>query len=140
MRIGQLAEDSICTHYRCLTPLRAMERLGHEIVLTGQESGDLTYERLRGCDVIHAYRLLEPRAAALLERLLDDGAAFVRDTDDDLEALPRESPAYKLSGGRAGMRQVFRQLVAMARRADVMTTTTSRSRGSTAPPASNGSS
>lgn len=111
--------------YRAIEPLQALGRQGHELSLAkSDEDADLGVFRpqlLRGCDVIHGYRLLSAEELRAVRRSVTIGAAFVWDVDDDLGKLPTESPDYL--DGRAA-RLTFDSTVEMARMADVVTAST----------------
>lgn len=128
MRIGSVFEWKVNAYYRSMVPLEALRRRGHEVAFAnGDEDADVGVfhpERLRGSDVIHAYRFVPPAQLEEIRRLRRRGAAFVWDTDDDLETLPKESPDYAANGGRSA-RAIFRYTVEIAREADVVTTSTS---------------
>jgi len=127
MRIGAICEWKVNAHYRHLIPLAALRERGHEVVQAtegiGRDTARSHPERLRGCDVILGYRALEPHELRGVKSAIARGAAFVWDTDDDLSALPRESPYYAVSGGRAA-RRIFAATVEIARAAHVVTTST----------------
>lgn len=127
MRIGSVFEWKVNAHYRVLIPLDAMRRRGHEVVSATEgidmHRGRSQPERLRGCEVIHGYRLLEPSELRAIQRAIRGGAAFVWDTDDDLSAVPRESPHYRETGGRAAQR-TFARTVEIARAAHLVTAST----------------
>jgi glycosyltransferase involved in cell wall biosynthesis len=127
MRIGAICEWKVNAHYRHLIPLAALRARGHEVVhaTTGIDAHDARSqpELLRGCDVILGYRALEELEVKGVRTAIARGAAFVWDTDDDLSALPRESPHYATSGGRQAQR-IFAHTVGIARSAHVVTTST----------------
>jgi glycosyltransferase involved in cell wall biosynthesis len=129
MRIGAVYEWKQNIRYRVMNPLEALARRGHEIAYAregeGHRVGPLREEALRGCDVVHGYRLLGPEELRLVERLLRDGAAFVWDTDDDLSLVPKESPHYRGTGALNAQR-IFARTVQIAQHADVVTTSTER--------------
>jgi hypothetical protein len=127
MRIGSIYEWKVNAHYRVMIPLDAMRQRGHEVVAVteGVDERDARSrpERLRGCEVIHGYRLLRPEELRGVQRAIRGGAAFVWDTDDDLSALPRESPNYRQHGGGNAQR-IFAHTVEIARTAHVVTAST----------------
>ncbi|ADB52326.1 glycosyltransferase family protein [Conexibacter woesei] len=127
MRIGAICEWKVNAHYRHLIPLEALSARGHEVVhategLSRSEARSRP-ELLRGCDVVLAYRVLEPHELKGVLTAVQRGAAFVWDTDDDLSTLPRESPYYRSAGGLHAQR-IFASTVRTAREADVVTTST----------------
>lgn len=127
MRIGAICEWKVNAHYRHLIPLAALRARGHEVVhaTEGIDAHDARSrpELLRGCDVILGYRALEGLEVKGVQTAIARGAAFVWDTDDDLSALPRESPYYRTHGGRQAQR-IFSHTVEIARSAHVVTTST----------------
>lgn len=129
MRIAAIYEWKHNIRYRTQNPLDALERRGHEIAYCkepGAGRAPVLYpERLAGCDVIHGYRVLMPPELHLVQARIDAGAAFVWDTDDDLSALPKESPYYRKTGGLRGQR-TFAQTVRIGQLADVVTTSSER--------------
>jgi glycosyltransferase involved in cell wall biosynthesis len=129
VRIGAIYEWKQNIRYRVQNPLDALRRRGHDVQYAregeGLTPGTLHPEMLRGCDVIFGYRALEGAEQRLVAELVRGGAAFVWDTDDDLAALPKESPYYRRTGGLAGQR-TFAATVQIARLADVVTTSTER--------------
>jgi glycosyltransferase involved in cell wall biosynthesis len=127
MRIGSVFEWKTNAFYRAVGPLEALRRRGHDVEFANtDEDADVGVFRprnLRGCEVIHGYRVLSSEQVRVVRRLVLSGAAFVWDTDDDLEHLPVESPDYRRNGGRHA-RRIFADTVETARMADVVTTTT----------------
>jgi glycosyltransferase involved in cell wall biosynthesis len=121
MRLGVVCVPGANAHYRAIEPMKAMARRGHEIVWP-PDNGHADPARLRGCDVVHVYRLTGARTRQVLGELAGRGTAIVYDNDDDYTTVPKESPRYKGTGGFAGQ-QVFAETVKMARLAQSFTTT-----------------
>jgi hypothetical protein len=122
MRLGVIWESNNNAHYRAIDPMRAMERRGHEVVWPADGKGKPDLSRLGGCDLVHVYRRCEEGTLGVLARLTRSGTAITWDTDDDLTAVPKESPLYKKTGGRAAQR-IFLQTVQAAKLARRVTTT-----------------
>jgi hypothetical protein len=125
MRIGAVFEWNNNIRYRVLNPFDALDRRGHNVVFGRREPrAPLDLDALAACDVIQAYRLLEPADWAVVQALAARGAAVVWDTDDDLASTPREMPGHRRRGGLAARRDTARTTLAMARSAQVVTTST----------------
>jgi glycosyltransferase involved in cell wall biosynthesis len=122
MRIGVVWESNNNAHYRAIDPMKAMERRGHDVVWPMDGKGAPELSRLGGCDVVHVYRRCDDATLGVLARVARSGTAVTWDTDDDLTAIPKESPLYKKTGGLAGQR-IFAQTVKAAKLARHMTTT-----------------
>ena len=121
LRLGAIWVRCSNANYRALDPLRAMARRGHHVTLPDPEgSGDL--RRLAGSDVLHIYRRADDHTRRLASELRRSGVAITFDEDDDLTAVPKESPDYKKVGGLAGQR-LFARSVKLARSAQAFTTT-----------------
>lgn len=123
MVLGVLWEASSACYYRAIEPMRALERRRHEVVWPATDDGAPTPGALARCDVVHIYRRFDKTTQSVIERLAANGTAIVWDTDDDLSAVPRESPMYKKTGGVKGQ-VIHRETIKTARHAHVMTTTT----------------
>jgi glycosyltransferase involved in cell wall biosynthesis len=122
MRLGLVFVPNSNANYRALAPLRAMARRGHEIAGPVEASGRPDFPRLATCDVVHVYRRADEATLSVLARLIRAGVRLTFDNDDDLTAIPRESPHYKKFGG-ATARRLWRSSVKAARLARVFTTT-----------------
>jgi glycosyltransferase involved in cell wall biosynthesis len=122
MRVGVVWESNNNAHYRAIDPMKAMERRGHDVTWPADGKGTPELSRLGGCDVVHVYRRCDDATLGVLARLASSGTAITWDTDDDLTAIPKESPLYEKTGGRAAQR-IFAQTVKAARLARRVTTT-----------------
>ncbi len=119
MRIGTLYDPTLPnSRYRCIIPLRALAQRGHEIVWP--QAGD-RLAQLSGCDLVHMHRQHGPAADSLIAQLRRSAVATSYDNDDDLAAIPRDSPSYKQLGGLRGHRD-FTATARAARRAALVTT------------------
>lgn len=121
MRIGVLWENNSNAYYRAAFPMEAMERRGHEVVWPPDTHGILPLESLVDCDVVHVYRRWDPKTRELLAELAKRGVGISWDNDDDLSAVPKESPTYRSTGGLTAER-IYRETVKTARVAHGMTT------------------
>jgi glycosyltransferase involved in cell wall biosynthesis len=109
-------------HYRAIDPMKAMMRRGHEVVWPASSSGDADFARLASCHVVHVYRRADDQTRRVLAQLARAGVAVTFDNDDDLTAIPKESPDYKKYGGLVAQR-LWAMSVKAARMADCFTTT-----------------
>jgi glycosyltransferase involved in cell wall biosynthesis len=123
MVLGVLWEASSACYYRAIEPMRVLERRRHEVVWPDSEDGAPTADKLARCDVVHVYRRFDPVTQGVLAQLAANGTGIVWDTDDDLSAIPRESPVYKKTGG-VKAQVIHRETIKTAKNAHVMTTTT----------------
>ena len=121
MRLGVAWIPNSNANYRALNPMKAMARRGHEIVWP-PKTGEADVNRLAGCDVVHVYRRATPDTQRTVAALGRAGTAVTFDNDDDLTAIPKESPDYKKFGGATAQR-LHAMSVAMARSAQCFTTT-----------------
>jgi glycosyltransferase involved in cell wall biosynthesis len=120
VRIGTLYDPTLPnSRYRCIIPLRALAERGHEVVWP-QPGGD-HLARLESCDLVHMHRQHGPATESLIAALRRSGVAISYDNDDDLAAIPRDSPSYRSLGGLRGHRD-FAATVRAARRAALVTT------------------
>lgn len=119
MRIGTLYDPTLPnSRYRCIIPLRALAARGHEVVWP--QPGE-PVRWLEGCDLVHMHRQHGPATESLIAALRRAGVAVTYDNDDDLAAIPRDSPSYKRLGGLRGHRD-FAATARAARRAALVTT------------------
>lgn len=124
MHVIALANDpSAGAAYRAELPMRALADLGHraEFVLWDQRDTPPPFEQLRRADVVHMWRLFRGPARRLATALREAGVAVVFDNDDDMTRVPKGSPAYREMS--AAKEQVAKELGAMLRLADLVTTT-----------------
>lgn len=104
MRVAFLAEvGAINAWYRCLGPLEALARRGHEARQLSEDHEDRgNGEVLRWCDLVHVHRYCDEPTLRILRAAQAAGAAIVWDDDDDVTAVPRDNPAYRRFGGLRG--------------------------------------
>lgn len=112
-------------NYRACDPLRALEqRPRHSVVWPQTEDqGALDAGRVGGCDMVHVYRRADRETFVAMRELAAQGVPTTWDTDDDLSAVPEESPTYRRTGGERGERK-FRASLRIAKLATVVTVTT----------------
>src|SRR2546423_1122363 len=122
MRLGVAWVRCSNANYRAIDPLTAMERRGHQVIWPASAEGDADPRRLAGCDVVHGLRRADDQTRHVLGQLARSGTALVFDNDDDLTAVPKESPDYKKFGGLMGQR-LFAMSVKAAKLARCFTTT-----------------
>lgn len=110
-------------YYRMIGPLRELARRGHTVLWPGEhraETGDY--------DVLYLQQFLTPEDLALVQRLRRRRVAVVWETDDDISAIPKSSPAYanhggrRGIGGRRGLLRTYERTIAIAQAASLMTT------------------
>jgi glycosyltransferase involved in cell wall biosynthesis len=77
---------------------------------------------MAGCDVVHVYRRADAQTRRALRELAESGVGVCYDNDDDLTAVPKESPDYSRFGGVRGQ-QLFAESVRLAKAAGIVTTT-----------------
>jgi glycosyltransferase involved in cell wall biosynthesis len=121
MRLGAVWIANSNANYRAIDPLNAMVRRGHDVVWPATPDGAADL-RLAGCDIVHVYRRADDQTRRVLAELERGGTAITYDNDDDLTAVPKESPDYRKFGGVTGQR-LFAMSVKLARHARVFTTT-----------------
>jgi glycosyltransferase involved in cell wall biosynthesis len=109
--------------YRAELPMRALAERGHraEYVEWDQRGEPPAFELLRHADVVHMWRLFRAPARRLATALKEAGVAIIFDNDDDMTRVPKGSPAY--TDLKAAREQVAKELGAMLRLADLVTTT-----------------
>ncbi len=127
MKIGVLVKPTISNAiYRAIAPMLAVGERGHEVVLVKRgDDGVFSPRPLADCDVVHVYRGTdEPRVVKTVDELRRRGIAITWDEDDDVRLLPSDIPGYKAHYGGLNVQQRIRRQIAMASKADVVTTTT----------------
>lgn len=116
------AAAPVNAQYRALLPMAMLKARGHDIVWYGSSDERMPIELVRRSDLIHVYRAADPNLLGHLSALQRDGVAVSWDNDDDIRALPKESPSYPRLGGLNGQRD-FRQQMHAIQLADTVTTT-----------------
>lgn len=127
MRIGAAFEPTAAAYYRGVYPLEQMMKRGHQIIWPELDTGNPMLDEFGDCDVIYVFRRSEEAVRRPLAKLAARGVAIVWDTDDDLSAVPRRSPNYKVNGGLRGQRR-FAETLRMAHLSHVMLASTDRIR------------
>jgi hypothetical protein len=72
---------------------------------------------------MHIQQMHDGESREIIARMRRAGIAVVWDTDDDISAVTRGSEAWHRQGGRRGIRRHFKEAVAAARAAHLVTTT-----------------
>jgi glycosyltransferase involved in cell wall biosynthesis len=115
MRIAYLADPTTGNgFYRGTGPMLALARRGHQVRKLSPDTKDPPVAAVRGVDVLHIHRYMEPWTLRLVEVAKESGAAVVWDNDDDMGSIPKGTPGYRVHGGArweqrlAGMRKIFR--------------------------------
>ncbi len=125
MRLAVAAQQTANGHYRAIVPLQELARRGHRV----HWPGDPSFQALRNgaapppWDALHVQQMHGGEALEVIGRVRRAGIAVVWDTDDDISAVTRGSEAWHRLGGRRGIRRHFKEAVAAARAAHVVTTT-----------------
>jgi hypothetical protein len=125
MRLGFIAEPRAPnSNYRVIFPMRALERLGHEVLWPARLEGDLALAELQSCDLVHCFRRLD--RSRDLKQLAQRGVAISFDNDDDFSAADMvQGASGKLEGGgkvRAANTKRFTEILRLAKVADLTTT------------------
>lgn len=129
MRIASVGEYSVCRHYRSYVPMQGLERLGHQIAICESAGRGLPSEydnppELARCDAILGYRMMFNNVRAVRQAMAA-GAAFIWDTDDDLNNIPHDSELFRTLGARQ-VSELAQRMTQLMRMADVVTTTTTQ--------------
>ncbi len=111
-------------HYRALVPADELVRRGHTVMHASKEGSfaRLVMTTQPNWDITLMQQSTDEDDLRAVRRLRELGIAVVWDTDDDIRAVPRNSPAYHRFGGRRGVKQAFARTVEIARAASTMTT------------------
>jgi hypothetical protein len=127
MRLGFIAEPRAPnSNYRVIFPMRALERLGHEVLWPAQLERDLALSDLLSCDLVHCFRRLD--RSRDLKQLSQRGIAVSFDNDDDFGAadvVPDPARPGRLEAGgrvRLGNARRFTEILRLTRVADLTTT------------------
>jgi hypothetical protein len=125
MRLGFIAEPRAPnSNYRVIFPMRALERLGHEVRWPARLERDLALSDLLTCDLVHCFRRLD--RSSDLKQLARHGVAISFDNDDDFGAADMVKDAsgkLQVGGGaRLGNTRRFTEILRLARFADLTTT------------------
>lgn len=125
MRLAVAAQPTANGRYRAILPLQELARRGHRV----HWPGDPSFRALENgsgapaWDAFHIQQMHDEEALAVIARMRNAGVAVVWDTDDDISAVTRGSEAWHRLGGRRMIRRHFKQAVAAARSAHLLTTT-----------------
>jgi glycosyltransferase involved in cell wall biosynthesis len=125
LRIGVATEQTANGHYRAIVPLQELARRGHKV----HWPGDPSFHALQNggappaWDAFLVQQMHDEEALDVIARARAAGIAIVWDTDDDISAVRRGSEAWHRLGGRRMIRRHFKQTIAAARSAHLVTTT-----------------
>lgn len=110
------------SNYRAAIPLRELESRGHQVLWPSETVARDRVDRLLDCDAVLLHRQYGPATLAVVPLLARSGVAVCYDNDDDLSAVPVESPHYESFAGQRGKRieSAWQRIV---RRAALVTTT-----------------
>jgi glycosyltransferase involved in cell wall biosynthesis len=112
------------SYYRVISPMRALERRGHEVIWPPRAEEDAPLRALLGCDLVHCYRRLDRFPA--LKELSSRGVAISFDNDDYLAAVDVSSTdsGGRISGAKGRLQNIrkFNDILKIARAADLATT------------------
>ncbi len=125
MRLGFIVEPRAPnSNYRAIFPMRALERLGHEVLWPAHLERDLPLAELLKCDLVHCFR--RPDRSRDMKQLIHRGVALSFDNDDDFGAADMLADAV---GGlqvgakaRLGNARRFTEILRITRIADLTTT------------------
>ncbi|HEY7829192.1 MAG TPA: hypothetical protein VIC06_01350 [Solirubrobacteraceae bacterium] len=127
MRLGFIAEPRAAnSNYRVIFPMRALERLGHDVLWPARMDRDLALSDLMRCDLVHCFRRLD--RSRDLKQLAQQGVAISFDNDDDFSAADMTTnparPGKLEAGGkvRAGNTKLFTEILRLTKVADLTTT------------------
>lgn len=127
MRIAFVTDaELVNSNYRCYQPMHALERGGHEIEHNRVGAPRFRISSLRRADVVHIHRYADAEMVDVTRQLRSLGVGTLWDNDDDITAIPRESPHYRSIGGPANRAKVMRAVKSMVNAVDVVTTPSSR--------------
>jgi len=115
MHIAYIAHPtSSNAFYRAIGPMAALASRGHRVTRLPTEDPRPAGAAVEGCDLLLVHRFAERRAQQLVHAAHAQGAAVVWDNDDDMGAIPKGTPAYRITGGMrweqrlADMKRIFR--------------------------------
>jgi glycosyltransferase involved in cell wall biosynthesis len=125
MRLGFIAEPRAAnSNYRVIFPMRALERLGHDVLWPAGLDRDLALSDLLRCDLVHCFRRLD--RSRDLKQLARKGVAVSFDNDDDFSAADvLKGASGKLEAGgkvRVGNTKRFTEMLRLTKVADLTTT------------------
>lgn len=125
MRIAATFEQLAGGYYRVGSPLRAMERRGHEIIWPDPRTGIIGRRELLSSDVVLVFRCHDAASRKLLREARDRGVGIVWDVDDDMRNSPfGHSASEKRRAGVRVRQQIYHDSLNVARLADVVITST----------------
>jgi hypothetical protein len=119
VKLGFICVPSNNAYYRVITPMLALERLGHTVVWPEKLGEDVPLRTLAACDLVHCYRSVDRMED--LRRLAAYGVALTFDNDDNYAVAEMSEAGSGLAGNRFNQK-VSREMLKMALDADLMTT------------------
>jgi glycosyltransferase involved in cell wall biosynthesis len=125
VRIGAIyTHVAVNQYYRSRGPVNALAHEGHEVVTYPAIAEQIDVGALLSCDVVQMYRSCDPYLYELAKGLQARGVAVTYDQDDDWSSVKAKKgeAKFKYLGGLKGQQLVASSL-RLARRADLMTTT-----------------
>jgi hypothetical protein len=125
VKLGFILEPTASnSNYRVVSPMRALERRGHEVIGPSRPEQDVPLRALLGCDLVHCYRRLD--RIPDLKQLSARGVAISFDNDDYLAGIDISSKdsGGNISGARGRFSNIrkFNDILKIARAADLATT------------------
>lgn len=125
MRLGVLyTTDVYNSIYRAVLPAEALQRKGHDVRLVRHdEPTRVPTEHFNDREVVHVFRRHDKVAAKFVDHLRARGIGVTYDNDDDLRLAPEDSEFFR-KHRVTGIHKLFREQVALMRKAHLITTTT----------------
>jgi hypothetical protein len=122
LRIAALYPQTSNAYYRVELPLRELQRRGHHVLWPDRHPLEKLLDGRLDFDVAMIHHYFGDEVLDIVRRLRRDGVAVIWDKDDDISATPRFVGAYKLYGGRRGVRRAYASSISIACAASAMTT------------------
>jgi hypothetical protein len=119
VKLGFICVASNNAYYRVITPMLALERLGHTVVWPEKLGEPVALRTLTACDLVHCYRSVDRMED--LRRLSAYGVAITFDNDDNYAVAEVSEAGSGLAGNRFNQK-VSREMFKMALDADLATT------------------
>lgn len=95
------------SNYRSFFPAIEMSRR-YDVAINLAGDPRFSMARLMKSDVVHIHRFADDEMYGVMRHLRSKGIGVIWDDDDDLSAIPKESPLYKSRGGINGARALQR--------------------------------
>jgi glycosyltransferase involved in cell wall biosynthesis len=113
--------DLVNANYRVYQPMHELSRRGHDLRYNRRGEPRVRLPDALRADVLYVYRFVDEEILAVARRCREEGVAVVWDNDDDLMAVPKSNPRYRLHGG-VKAHQMMAGTKRMVQLADVVTT------------------